>query len=344
MEVSSFNQGAAQSCISAGIEIFRGVWLRSRSCVSSHLFRSSKHEAPFCFDVRFTDRSFLHVFVSKCVFIPSGSNLSLVEIDWPLVKRSLEDPICFLSCVWCDVFLSSLPPDVMLSLCHPMYSNMVVVWVCSWQTDRSKDRTLFCACDLLPPFIPAAVSDFVRILFRCTRTCGRGCCMCAETRASTRASGLTSCPRCTCVHALTPSHLLHYMCPLQGHRILSDSVCLSNWHLIPMTPCMHCMQRGTLLPSSTIETRHVHIPPSLPLSQSGALCLLVVSGIRLSLRTGVRSFRQADCTISFSSWQCLWSGGFWKHDNNKKMYCWQLSGDLCWLLLSITSFMYASWK
>lgn len=138
MEVSSFNQGAAQSCNSAGIEIFRGVWLRSRSCVSSHLFRSSKHEAPFCFVVRFTDRSFLHVFVSKCVFIPSGSNLSLVEIDWPLVKRSLEDPICFLSCVWCDVFF--YPHYLRMWCSHCVIPCTQTWWWFEFVHDRQTDQ------------------------------------------------------------------------------------------------------------------------------------------------------------------------------------------------------------
>lgn len=140
-------------------------------------------------------------------------------------------------------------------------------------------------CELLPSFIPAAVRGFVCALFWCTQTCECGCLYVCEW-------SLTSCPCHARVHTLTPSHLLLYMCPPGGHLILSASVCLSCRHSIPLTPCMYHMQRETLFLSFTMETRHVLIPSSFPLSRPRAVCCRLCEG-HGCLRTGVQSSRQA---------------------------------------------------
>lgn len=169
--------------------------------------------------------------------------------------------------------------------------------------------------------------------------------MCVETCGSTCVSGLS--PLALTVRVYTRWHPLTCctICAHSGDTVSSLTLCVYKRDTqYAWPPCRHCMQRRTLLPSFTIETRHVHIPSSLPLSQSGAFCLLVVSGPWLSLRTGVRSSRQAGCTISFSSWQCLWSGGFWKHDNNKKNVLLAAVRG-CMLAVFVRDiFMYASWK
>lgn len=107
---------------------------------------------------------------------------------------------------------------------------------------------------------------------------------------------LTSCPSLARVHTLTPSHLVVYMCPPGGHPILSASVCLSSGHSIPPDLLHMYIQRGALFLSFTMETGHVFIPSSFPLSRPAAGC----EG-HGCIRTGVHSSRHAGCPTSFSS-------------------------------------------
>lgn len=131
--------------------------------------------------------------------------------------------------------------------------------------------------------------------------------MCVYQGSGVSMVSLTSCPLCACVHTLTPSHLLLWVCPPPGvHPILSAFLCLKSRHSIPWTPCMYCMQRGTLFRSFTMETRRVLIPSSCSKPAQSRLFCLLCEG-HGCLRTGVQFSAQAVFTTSFSSRQCLYS-------------------------------------
>lgn len=114
-----------------------------------------------------------------------------------------------------------------------------------------------CVCELLPSFIPAAVWGFVLVhtdLWMWLSPC------------MWMVSHLLPSP-CACTHVDTLS-LTAVCVPTRGGTPypLCLSVCLSSRHSIPPTPCMYYMQKGTLFLSFTMETRHVLIPSSFPVS------------------------------------------------------------------------------
>lgn len=205
-------------------------------------------------------------------------------------------------------------------------------------------RTLFGVCELLLPFIPAAAYGFVCVIcFTLHRPENVAACECVwrVVRACVWMVSHLLPSLCACTHVDTLSLIL-YTCPRGKHPIPPASVRSSSRHLIPLTPCMYCMQRGTLFPSFTMETRHVLIPSSFPVSRPRAVCLLILWGTWLS---------QNRCPVLYTSglynilfiltvsleWMLLetWQG--------KKQCSWRLLRDVCWLLLSMTSLMYASW-
>lgn len=151
--------------------------------------------------------------------------------------------------------------DGSVSVCE-WYKVFLYVELLQGTMSLSLSQCVQYVCELLAPFIPAAVRWYACALFWCTQTSWGGC-VCKRS--------LTSRPSHARVHTLTLFHLLLYTCPPGGHPIPHASVCLlSRCSLHPDLLHMY-MQRGTLFLSFTIVTRHV-FTPSFPPRQPRAVC------------------------------------------------------------------------
>lgn len=128
-----------------------------------------------------------------------------------MVKRSLQRTLSLQSA-----------QEMTLSLCYPRVlkrgSTLSFEFASSRGTSQQIKacpllcftKTLWCVCELLAPFIPAAVHQYLYLYLP-------SLCVCAEVvRAGVCEWSLTSCPRPARVHTLTTSHLPLYMRPTPG--------------------------------------------------------------------------------------------------------------------------------
>lgn len=309
--------------------------------------------------------AFVRTLVCPCVDVCTHVCSPRVSLrfggDWLRVERTLKDSVSFPSCPLSQFFfilVISAADALIVSFMHFSMAVRLSLFVTDSSIKSSSGtsqqikgcpllcfhRTLFGVCELLLPFIPAAAYGFVCVIcFALHRPENVAACECVwrVVRACVWMVSHLLPSLCACTHVDTLSLIL-YTCPRGKHPIPPASVCSSSRHLIPPTPCMYCMQRETLFPSFTMETRHVLIPSSFPVSRPRAVCLLILWGTWLS---------QNRCPVLYTSglynilfiltvsleWMLLetWQG--------KKQCRWRLLRDVCWLLLSMTSLMYASW-
>lgn len=187
--------------------------------------------------------------VDVCMFVPWGSHLIPADHWWRGAYRGLFS-LLVLYVIFSPV---KSPQGTMLSICHPMYSNMAELWARLWCCEaaenppvvflcRSKSTLVFqqdtscwcvwivasfhpsscmllCVCFVLAHTNPPEPS--VCVWGGCANMCVNGLSPLALNRAR--------------VHTLTPSHLLLYMCP--PGRDGPSSVCSSSGHSIPPSPC-----------------------------------------------------------------------------------------------------------
>lgn len=240
------------------------------------------------------------------MFIPRASHLGSEETGSSPVKRGLlSSPALKVIFFFSFSFILSADDALIVSSVYCGHASRLSLVVTD---NRGASRgtslqiidcplcfhcSLVCVCEFVASFHPSSCMGVCVLCFGCTETRECGCLyMCARrvVRAYVRTVSHLSSSPCACTHVHTLSLIaLHGAWPLEEHPVPSASACSPSRHLIPRPSIKHCVLRGTLFSSVTMETRHVLILSQFALSWPRARSVRDIG----CLRRGVHSSRQA---------------------------------------------------